>query len=323
MYTAEFRRATLLVYEAFGGMRRTAKVMNVSVASISRWLRLNTTSRQPRQARPSKISSAVEAYIHSHVLQYPASTCTTLSQEIRRVFAMNVSRQWINVILRRLGYTRKRTRKRGVGRQTEERRREFFSAWAALQDESDSSKLVALDESGFDQRPRPIYGYAPKGKLAIVKVKPNSDRNHFSLLMAISGDGTSVQDLHTTSVTGPIIADFIKRLPSPDGSTVLLDNAAIHRTHAVRLAAQSRNFKLLFIPPYSPEYNPIELVFGSIKQAFYRSRYLPSFNSSTSVRDVIQYCVRQRTTYRAVCGSFRHVAQLIQNDLANSIVASG
>ncbi len=61
------------------------------------------------------------------------------------------------------------------------------------------------------------------------------------------------------------------------GTTLLLDNAAIHKTACVRAAADSKGFRLLFTPPYSPELNPIELIFGILKNAFYKRRTTTAF----------------------------------------------
>ena len=52
-----------------------------------------------------------------------------------------------------------------------------------------------------------------------------------------------------------------------------MDNAAIHRTQHVKDTIMNRNLNVLYTPPYSPEYAPIELVFGQIKQKYYKARF--------------------------------------------------
>ena len=52
-------------------------------------------------------------------------------------------------------------------------------------------------------------------------------------------------------------------MPPALWATILLDNAAIHKTPSVRAACQDKGYRLLFTPPYSPEFNPIEMVFGA------------------------------------------------------------
>lgn len=78
----------------------------------------------------------------------------------------------------------------------------------------------------------------------------------------------------------------------------------------VREHAERRGFKLLFVPPYSPEYNPIELMFGVIKNSFYRQRYLESFGQQ--VAPVVVQCIKKAATSAAIQGCFRHVSKVIE-----------
>ena len=67
-------------------------------------------------------------------------------------------------------------------------------------------------------------------------------------------------------------ASFLDSLSFQPGTCILLDNASIHKGEDVRAVAQAKGFTLCYTPPYSPEMNPIELVFGAIKQRYYRQR---------------------------------------------------
>eukprot|EP00877_Chromochloris_zofingiensis_P013060 jgi/Chrzof1/8007/UNPLg00058.t1 len=132
--------------------------------------------------------------------------------------------------------------------------------------------LVCVDESGFDQRPTSMYGYAPKGSHAIIKYDPNYQNKHHTLLMAIDTQVQHHERLSTERMTASSFADFMTQLPHPPGATILLDNAPIHKTRLIRAVAESKGYILLFTPPYSPQYNPIEHVFGNIKQRYKRLR---------------------------------------------------
>ena len=94
---------------------------------------------------------------------------TTTAAELSR-FGVCVSRQLVSLVLRkRLGYSWKRTRKRGpVGVGWKPVDVDMFKH--ALQAAYANKTLSAWDESGFDQRVRPVYGYAPVGQRAIVNV---------------------------------------------------------------------------------------------------------------------------------------------------------
>lgn len=304
MYCLAFRRAALLVYDYLGSMRRAAKALKVSVASLCRWSK--RLDPMPRRRGDSKISAAVEAVILSHLEQHPETSCPALGRIILDVFGLSVSRQLVHVIVKRLGYTHKRTRKRGVSASSEDRRHPFCQAFLAACNAA-GGDVVAIDESGFDQRCKPVYGYAPRGQPAIVKVRASSDRRRFSLLMAISRTGQHQETLSEKAVKGPAFASFISSLPYASGTTLVLDNASIHKTQLVRQAAQGRGYVLLFTPPYTPEFNPIELVFGIIKNKFYKARYSPGFGD---LRVCVENSVTLMATSTAIQGCFRHVEKI-------------
>lgn len=166
-----------------------------------------------------------------------------------------------------------------------------------------------MDESGFSHRCSAQYGYAPRGVPAIVQYTPVSDRRRLSLIMAVHQAGSSHHHVSELPTNGAAFATFVDDLPFAPGTTLLLDNASIHKTKSVRAAAACRGYTLLFLPPYSPELNPIELVFGVAKQHFYRSRYTThgAWCLDTAVADSIQHAARVQT----VRGCFRHVTRCV------------
>ncbi len=67
------------------------------------------------------------------------------------------------------------------------------------------------------------------------------------------------------STTSQHFAAFLRGLDYVAGTRIVLDNASIHKTRAVRQYATTRGWRLAFIPPYSPDFNAIENVFGIVK----------------------------------------------------------
>ena len=72
------------------------------------------------------------------------------------------------------------------------------------------------------------------------------------------------------SINTEIFATFIDNLKVDPGTVILLDNVKFHHSLKVKEVAQRRNLELLFTPPYSPWFNPIELCFSIIKRHFYK-----------------------------------------------------
>jgi len=92
-------------------------------------------------------------------------------------------------------------------------------------------------------------------------------------LLAVFSNGTKYFNIINKPITSEIFCTFLNNLPVPKDHLILMDNAAIHRTQHVKDTIMNRNLNVLYTPPYSPEYAPIELVFGQIKQKYYKARF--------------------------------------------------
>jgi transposase len=233
---------------------------------------------------------------------------------LRDKWAINASRQLVNCIIRRLGFTYKRSKRRGGGEKIQKATRTylqaFTNAWL-------KGSLASIDESGFDQRAQPVYAYALRGKPAILRLMPCRDRTRYNLVMSIHSSGSSVYDLNECRTTGAVFERFIKGLPYARGTTLLLDNVSVHRTAAVRQAAEQKGYELLFTPAYSPEYNPIELTFGEIKCRFYKMRYFDDFGED--FKGLVERCIEFVATKRAHArGCFQNVNRMVESELASA-----
>lgn len=223
------------------------------------------------------------------------------------MFGICISRQLAHVIVKRLGFTYKRTRKRGILPAKRGCCNDFFQAMIRHRD-----NIVAIDESGFDQRPVPIYGYTKAGQPAIVEWKPSSDRRRLNLLMCIHVDGSCTKVVHDKPINSQTFVDFVRGMPYKPGTAMLLDNASIHKTKAALACMADKGYHPIFLPPYSPEYNPIELVFGAIKNAFYRARYL---ETSRTLDSMVDDCVVAKALSPNILSCFEHVYGLVHKEL--------
>ena len=314
MYPIAFREAAIRVYVFLGSLRKAAAALGIGVASLCRWVQHLTPCE--RASIPVKMSVVIQESIHAFMKADTCLSAVSVVDHVKQRFGVQISRQLAHSVIRRLGYTYKRTRKRGHSLRVHAALPIFLKRFMAVE-----GILVAVDESGFDQRATPVYGYAPSGQHAIVKFRPCSDRRRWSLLMAVSSDGSHSYTLDHGSVKGDAFAAFIASLPHPSGTTILLDNASIHKTKSVVKAAADKGYSFLFTPPYCPEYNPIELVFGVVKQAFYKLRYSSTFPTGPSIRPAIVQSVAAGASRSGVAGSFRHVRRLVTEATAGVVVA--
>jgi transposase len=142
--------------------------------------------------------------------------------------------------------------------------------WALL-DVLHPSSVYFLDESSFGHQTMlgRQYGWARGGERAREVLQKGFNKN--TTLIAVLGlAGVPVVEFHHGGTKADrFLAFWLEMVPRlPPGAVVVLDNARIHHTHHVRMssALMERGGRLVFLPPYSPDMSPIELMYGHIKR---------------------------------------------------------
>ena len=134
----------------------------------------------------------------------------------------------------------------------------------------DDAKLYYADESGFDEYYAREFGYAPRGEKVIGKVSGR----HFartSVVAAKCGSKIVAPFAFSGSMNGDLFEGWLENIfvPTVDNltkSVLLIDNASHHRKDAIYDIAQEYGFKVIFLPPYSPDLNPIEKFWANVKR---------------------------------------------------------
>ena len=132
-------------------------------------------------------------------------------------------------------------------------------------------QLVFADESHFNRLTlRRPYAWSKRGKRAS-RHKFQFRGTKYSILPALSLNGILHLEVVENAVTGAVFRRFLEGLlplmnkwPLPN-SVLIVDNASIHKVAGIRELVEEHGMRLLFLPAYSPNLNPIELTFSSIK----------------------------------------------------------
>jgi transposase len=128
-------------------------------------------------------------------------------------------------------------------------------------------RLVFVDEMGLHTSLAPLYGYAPKGERLRLSVPRNRGKNTTLLSsMTIGGMGPSMAVEGAT--TAEVFETYVKHFLAPSlcpGQVVVMDNLGAHKPRRIRELIEDRGCELLYLPAYSPDYNPIEEAFSKIK----------------------------------------------------------
>jgi transposase len=113
----------------------------------------------------------------------------------------------------------------------------------------------------------PLRGWAPKGRRLQAKV-PYGHWRTMTFLAALRCDRIDAPCVLDQPINGQSFTDYVEQFLVPTlkaGDVVIMDNLSSHKRPAIRKAIRSVGARLLFLPPYSPDLNPIEQVFAKLK----------------------------------------------------------
>jgi len=140
-------------------------------------------------------------------------------------------------------------------------------AWRADQPGLDPQKLVFIDETGCATNMARRYGRAPKGQ----RLKGRVPHGHWKITTFTAG-------LRVDRLTAPMVLDgpmnadwfkaYVEQILVPTlspGDIVIMDNLSSHKGEEVRIMIEAANAELRYLPPYSPDLNPIEQAFSKLK----------------------------------------------------------
>ena len=140
-------------------------------------------------------------------------------------------------------------------------------AWAQKKARRDGRLIIFIDESGLSERPTRVRTWAPKGKTPVIQFHFNW--THISIIAGLSATQFMFR-LHEGSIKKEQHVEFLKSLRSHFKQKLLLiwDGLKAHRSKLVReyLDSTGGDIQMAFLPPYSPDLNPVEFLWAWLKR---------------------------------------------------------
>ena len=133
--------------------------------------------------------------------------------------------------------------------------------------QTEPKRLVFVDEMGTNTSLSPLRAWSRRGKRARCAVPRNRGKNT-TLLSSMSVEGMGPSLAITGAVDAQVFEAYLERVLLPElypGRIVVMDNLSAHKTEKVRELFEEAGCELLYLPPYSPDLNPIEEAFSKIK----------------------------------------------------------
>lgn len=307
MHPRDVKYRAIVHYTHFcRSLRKVAKMYNVSKSTLHRWVNVKET-HSPRHRRSSMKIRMLEV-VKQTLEQNPFCTMSSIVQSMKAGCGLTVSLSTASRFVKAVGFTKKkafRASSRPPGR-------EQVLAFCQQYQEHQGN-VVCIDEACFYLGDHPRLGYAPRGKRLHIASSPTLRRTKFTLILAIDRTGVVHYDVSECNCTKMRFVEFVNGITKPPGTVLLMDNVAFHHSKETTMAIQSKGFKSIFVPPYSPRLNAIENVFSRVKQ-LYRSHCPATFDGSFDYVSLL-LCVLH--SFGHCHKYFERVDRLVLDTLAN------
>jgi transposase len=131
----------------------------------------------------------------------------------------------------------------------------------------DPARLVFIDETAASTKMVRLSGRCPRGTRLIGHV-PHGHWKTITFVAGLRNDGMVAPFVIDGPMNGPAFVSYLQQCLAPTldrGDLVIMDNLASHKVPGVREAIEATGARLRYLPPYSPDFNPIEQAFSKLK----------------------------------------------------------
>lgn len=296
-----------------------AFVANCSKQAITR-IRQNLQAfgnvRAPRNGVgcPRSITPPMLEALCDHLKEKPTLYQDEMAVFLWDEFGKHVTIQSISRALASVGWSKKAARQ--VAKEQNADLRDYYlhslSPYSSYQ-------LVYVDESGCDKRAGfRRTGWSPLGVTPVQISKFHRDQR-YQILPAYTQEGVLLSRVFQGSTDATMFEDFIKQLlqhcnrwPEPR-SVIIMDNASFHRTERIKQMCLDLGNKLMYLPPYFPDLNPIEEFFSEVKQFIKRRWNEYEENPGHGFSAFLEWCIGVvGSRVQSAEGHFRHAGVTIE-----------
>jgi transposase len=154
----------------------------------------------------------------------------------------------------------------------------------------DPARFVFLDETGTATNMARRYGRCPSDERLVAAV-PHGHWQTTTFIAGLRQSGVIAPLVLDGPMTGPAFKAYVEQLLAPalsPGDVVVLDNLAVHKVDGVRQAIATVGAFILYLPPYSPDLNPIEQLFAKLKALLRKTTARTKDALSIAIGSVLQ-----------------------------------
>jgi len=241
-------------------------------------------------------------------LPYALWTRDAVKMLIKELYRLNMPIRTVGEYLTRWGFTPQKPVKRAYEQQpkvVQKWLKEDYPEIAAKA-KRERADIYWGDETGIQTDAYRERGYAPMGKTPVIRL--SAKRSSINMISAITNQGQMRFMMYQNAFTSDRLIDFMKRLIKDAGKKVflILDNLKVHHSKAVKKWVKKHKSKieLFYLPSYSPEYNPDEILNSHLKKVVHSG--IPARNRNDLEVKTTRFMLRLKKRPQVVRSYFHH-----------------
>ncbi|MFN9114756.1 MAG: IS630 family transposase [Bacteroidota bacterium] len=303
MYKNDIKHRAIVHYKHFlRSIRKVSAIYNIGKSTLWRWLKQDGLIK--RRTKRANVLDNIAQFIKSKMESNPFVTSDILSKLVKKELSIDVSKTSCWRCIKRNNYTYKRSRMQvSTPSNSIERLNDFKVAY------SSKTNFISIDETFFYIVDRPKYGYSKKGTPLKTNISKAPKTKKLTLYLAISEAKIIGYKISTCHGNSKDFLEFIQSLEL-DKNTLLMDNVSFHKSKAIKEFVESKQSSILFVPPYCPDYNPIELAFSKIKNIYRKSNDL--LLDLETMKENVEHSIKSLSN-NDLYNYFRHVNSLVKS----------
>lgn len=268
----------ILSYDEGMTVAELAQLTRLSPWTVEEYLKeysaRNKTKNDPRGGSSSKLTEREAAKLEDHLSKTTYLKVKSIVSYVKKTFGKQYSRTGMTEWLNKHGFTFKKPEK-VPGKLDPVKQEQFIEEYKRLKgDLGPNDELLFLDAIHPEYQSQAVCGWIKKGECKTLQTTGKQKRLHLVGALRLRGMQITVREYET--IDADSIIRFFKDLESTGGQGkihIILDNAAAHRSHKLIEYLETSRIRLHYLPPYSPNLNPIERLWKVFRETTLYNRY--------------------------------------------------
>jgi transposase len=276
---SEWKRLfVILSYDEGQSIEELSKQTRLSIWTVELYLKdyssRNKTKNDPRGGSEPKLTDEQSSELERHLTTITYLKVKQIIAYVEKTFQISYSRSGMNTWLKERGFTYKRPQK-VPGKADPTRQEEFAENYKKLKDSLPADEeIYFIDAMHPDYQTQAMFGWIKKGDCKTLQTTGKQNRLHF--MGAVKLDGMKIVVNEYATIDADAMINFLKNIEAQSQAAVIhiiADNARSNKNNKLTEYLKQSRIRLHYLPPYSPNLNPIERLWKILREMILYNRY--------------------------------------------------